>query len=164
MGYYETPEGAPAVRQTGKDLTMITLGATLYTALKAAEALKERYGVDAEVIDMRFVNPLDYNVLAESVKKTGRVILASDAVERGNLLHNVANNLSQICFDALDAPPVVMGARNWITPAAEMEGEFFPQPDWFIDAVHERILPLEGHQPGTVQTMGELIRRNREGV
>ena len=162
-GYYETPEGVPAVRKEGKDLTIITIGATLYTAMKAADQLAG-YGVDAEVIDLRFINPLDYDVLAESVKKTGRVILASDAVERGNVLHNVANNLSQICFDYLDAPPVVLGSRNWISPAAEMESDFFPQPEWLVDLVHERILPLEGHRPSTVQTTGELVRINRSGV
>ncbi len=163
-GYYETPEGVPALRRQGKDLTIITIGATLYTALKAADEMKEKYGIESEVIDLRFVNPLDYDILVESVKKTGRVILASDAVERGNVLHNVANNLSQICFDSLDAPPVVMGARNWISPAAEMEEEFFPQPSWLIDLVHERILPLAGHTPSTVQTTGEIIRQNRGGV
>jgi 2-oxoisovalerate dehydrogenase E1 component len=163
-GYYETPEGVPVVRRTGKDLTIITLGATLYTAMKAADELQEKYGVESEIIDMRFVNPLDYDVLVESVKKTGRVILASDAVERGNVFHNVANNLSQLCFDSLDAPPVVLGARNWISPAAEMEEDFFPQPEWLIDLVHERILPLAGHTPTTVQTTGELVRINRGGV
>jgi 2-oxoisovalerate dehydrogenase E1 component len=163
-GYYETPEGVPAVRRKGSDLTIITLGATLYTALKAADTLKEKYGLDAEVIDMRFVNPLDYDVLTESVKKTGRVLLASDAVERGSFLHNVANNLSQICFDYLDAPPVVLGSRNWISPAAAMENEFFPQPERFIDLVHERILPLAGHNPSTVETTGEMVRRYRSGV
>ena len=163
-GYYETPEGVPVVRRTGQDLTIVTLGATLYTAMKAADELQEKYGVESEIIDMRFVNPLDYDVLVESVKKTGRVILASDAVERGNVFQNVANNLSQLCFDSLDAPPVVLGARNWISPAAEMEGEFFPQPEWLIDLVHERILPLAGHTPTTVQTTGELVRLNRGGM
>ena len=163
-GYYETPEGVPAVRRQGKDVTIITLGATLYTALKAADQLKEQYGLEAEVVDLRYVNPLDYDVLAKSVKKTGRVLLASDAVERGSYLHNVANNLSQICFDDLDAPPVVLGSRNWISPAAEMESDFFPQPEWMVDLIHERILPLEGHVPTTVQTVGELVRINRGGV
>lgn len=163
-GYYETPEGVPAIRRQGNDITIITLGATLYTAMKSADRLAEEYGLDAELIDLRFVNPLDYSILAESVKKTGRVILASDAVERGNFLHNVANNLSQMCFDYLDAPPVVLGARNWISPAAEMESEFFPQDQWLLDLIHERILPLEGHKPLTVQTNGEMFRLNRGGV
>ena len=163
-GYYETPEGVPALRRAGSDLSILTLGATLYTAMDAAERLEADYGLKAEVIDLRFINPLDYDVLVESVKKTGRVLLASDAVERGNALHNVANNLSQLCFDDLDAPPVVLGARNWISPAAEMESEFFPQPEWIVDLVHERILPLEGHKPSTVQTTGEILRLNRGGV
>jgi len=164
QGYYETPEGVSALRRVGSDLSIITIGATLYVAIEAAEQLKNRYGIESEIIDLRFVNPLDYEILVESVRKTGRVILASDAVERGNFLHNVANNLSQLCFDYLDAPPVVLGARNWISPAAEMEEQFFPQASWFIDLVHERILPLAGHTPITVQTTGELIRRNRNGV
>ena len=163
-GYYETSEGRPAIRRSGTDITLITLGAALYTALKAADRLAETHGLQSEVIDLRFVNPLDYEILIESVKKTGRVLLTSDAVERGSILHTVAANLTQLAFDYLDAPPVVIGARNWISPAAELEGEFFPQPEWIIDAVHERILPLEGHRPATVQTPGELIRRIRGGV
>jgi len=163
-GYYETPEAVPALRRVGSDLSIITIGATLYVAIEAAEQLKERYGIESDIIDLRFANPLDYEILVESVRKTGRVILASDAVERGNFLHNVANNLSQLCFDYLDAPPVVLGARNWISPAAEMEEQFFPQASWFIDLVHERILPLSGHTPITAQSTGELIRRNRKGV
>ena len=163
-GYYETPEGRPSIRRSGTDLTLITLGAALYTALKAADRLAETHGLQSEVIDLRFVNPLDYEILIESVKKTGRVLLTSDAAERGSILHTVAANLTQLAFDYLDAPPVVIGACNWISPAAELEGEFFPQPEWIIDAVHERILPLEGHRPATVQTPGELIRRARGGV
>ena len=64
----------------------------------------------------------------------------------------------------LDGPPAVIGARNWITPGAELEDIFFPQPDWIVDTVHERILPLRGHQPATVQTTEELLRRERRGT
>ena len=45
-----------------------------------------------------------------------------------------------------NAPPVVIGARNWISPAAELEKDYYPQTEWIIDAVHERVLPLPGHQ------------------
>jgi len=76
----------------------------------------------------------------------------------------VATNLTQLCFDDLDAPPVVVGSRNWITPAAELEAMFFPQPGWLLDAVHERILPLKGYRPNTNSTLGELVRRSRLGV
>jgi len=92
------------------------------------------------------------------------VVLASDSVERGSALHNIANNLSQLCFDHLDAPPVVIGAKNWISPAAEMETDYYPQADWMIDAIHQRILPLPGHVVKHNYTGGEMLRIARKGV
>jgi 2-oxoisovalerate dehydrogenase E1 component len=164
VGYYEVPEGEPALRRSGKDVTLITLGATLYRALEAADELEAQYGLSVEVIDARFINPLNYGPIIESVKKTGRVLLASDACERGSFLHTLASNISQLAFDYLDGPVAVVGSRNWITPPAELEDGFFPQKEWIIDTLHERILPLPGHQVSTVQTAGELSRRNRVGT
>jgi len=163
-GYYETPEGEPIIRKQGKDLTIITLGATLYPAMEAAKKLESQFGVSTEVIDLRFISPLNYEKIIESVKKTGKLLLASDACERGSFLHTVASNVQTLAFDYLDAPITVVGSRNWITPAAEMEHLYFPQVDWIIDSVHERILPLPGYTPVTVQTTGELLRKNRLGV
>jgi len=163
-GYYETPEGEPAIRRQGKDITIATLGATLYRALEAAKVLEEKYGLSAEVIDLRFVAPLNYDILLQSVRKTGRLLLSSDAVERSSFLHTVASNVQTLAFDSLDAPVAVVGSRNWVTPAAEMEGLFFPQKEWILDTIHERILPLPGHVVTTVQTDGELVRRARLGV
>jgi len=162
--YYEVPMGPPAQRRTGDDITLITVGATLYRALEAADTLQEKHGLTCDVFDCRTINPLDYEPLVESIKKTGRVVLSSDACERGSFMHTMAGNLSQLAFDYLDAPPVVVGSRNWITPSAELEEAFFPQPEWIIDAIHERILPLAGHQVSTNQTLGEMARRQREGV
>jgi 2-oxoisovalerate dehydrogenase E1 component len=163
-GYYEVPEGQPVVRRRGTDLTIAVVGATLYKAMEAAKVLKDRYQLEAEVIDLRFIAPLDYDVLLESVRKTGRLVLASDAVERGSFLHTVASTVQTLAFDELDAPVTVVGSRNWVTPAAEMEELYFPQVDWILDAIHERVLPLPGHAPRTVQTAGELARRARKGV
>jgi len=163
-GYYEIPEGEPAIRRTGKDITIATLGATLYKAVEAADRLKAEFNLEAEVIDLRFVNPLNYETIVGSVKKTGRAVLVSDAAERGSFLHTVASNVGTFAFDYLDAPVTVVGSRNWITPAAEMEELYFPQVDWIIDAIHERVLPLPGYKPGTVQTTLDLMRRNRLGV
>jgi 2-oxoisovalerate dehydrogenase E1 component len=161
---YVVPEGEPAVRKPGRDLTIITVGATLYRALEAAKVLEEKYGVSTEVIDARFINPLNYGPLVESIKKTGKVLLASDACERGSFMHTMASNLTQLAFDHLDGPPVVVGARNWITPPAELEDMFFPTKEWILDAIHERILPLPGHKPSTRQGTDEILRRNRLGV
>jgi 2-oxoisovalerate dehydrogenase E1 component len=164
VGYYEIEMGEPAVRRTGSDLTMVTVGATLYRALEAAAELEEKYGLTSEVIDARFINPLNYEKIVESVKKTGKVVVASDACERGSYMHNIASNIGQLAFDYLDGPVAVVGSRNWITPAAELEDAFFPQKEWIIDTIHERVLPLPGHQVTTVQATAEILRRNRLGI
>ena len=163
-GFYEIEEGEPAIRRTGKDLTIVTIGAALYTALDAVEILEKNYDLDVEVIDARFINPLNYSTIVESVKKTGKIVLVSEAVERGSFLYTMAGQISQLAFDYLDGPPVIVGARNWITPAAEMEEMFFPQKEWIIDAIHERLYPLAGHLVTTNQTTGEILRRNRYGI
>ena len=163
-GYYEIPEGEPAIRKTGKDITIATLGATLYTAMNAAKTLKEQYGMDAEIIDIRWINPLNYEKIVESVKKTGKLLLVSDAAERGSFMHSVASNMSALAFDYLDAPVAVLGSRNWITPAPECEHYYFPSVDWILDTIHERIIPLKGYTPTSVQTTMDILRKNRQGV
>jgi 2-oxoisovalerate dehydrogenase E1 component len=162
--YYEVEEGEPVIRRVGKDLTLITIGSTLYTAVQAADTLKTEYGMEVELIDAPFINPLNYSKIIESVKKTGRVVLSSDAVERGSFLNTMASQISQAAFDYLDGPPVIVGSRNWITPGAELEQMFFPQKEWIIDAIHERLYPLEGHRVTTDQTVGEMLRRNGKGI
>lgn len=163
-GYYEIPEGEPAIRRAGTDLTIATVGATLYRALDAAKVLEEKHGLSVEVIDLRFINPLNYDKIVDSVKKTGKLLLACDAAERGSVLHTVATRVTSLAFNYLDAPVAVLGSRNWITPAAEMESYYFPQVEWFVDAVHERIMPLPGYTPSTNQTALDISRRDRLGV
>ena len=84
---------------------MITVGATMYRALEAADVLEQKYGLTVDFFDCRSINPLDYDPLIESVRKTGKVVLSSDACERGSVMHDIASNLSQLAFDELDAPP-----------------------------------------------------------
>jgi 2-oxoisovalerate dehydrogenase E1 component len=161
--YYEIDLSEPSVKRPGKDLTLVTLGPTLYTAIAAADELKSKHGLEAEIIDLRSANPLNFEPLLDSVKKTGKVLLSCDAVERGCVMQTVAAELAQLCFDDLDAPPVVVGSRNWITPAAELEKMFFPQPEWLLDAIHENILPLKNYVAQGHQTR-EMIKRSRLGV
>jgi len=163
-GYYEIELGEPSVKRRGTDLTIVTLGPALYTAIAAADELQAKFGVSAEVIDLRGANPLNYAPLVESVRKTGKVLLGCDAVERGSVMQTVAATLTQLCFDDLDGPPVVVGSRNWITPAAELETLFFPQVSWYLDAIHERLWPLKGYRPETNQTLAEVTRRAKLGI
>ena len=162
--YYEIPLGEPDVKREGKDVTILTIGATLYRALDAAKILEEKYGLSAEVIDARSLVPFNYEIVVASVKKTGRIIVSGDASSRGSFLNELARNITELAFDYLDAPPVVVGSRNWITPAYELEEAFFPQPEWFIDAIHEKIVPLKGHVSGQNFSDLEQIRRAKLGI
>ena len=60
------------------------------------------------------------------MKKTGKIIVASDACQRGSIINDFAENITVMTLDYLDAPVITMGARNWITPIYELEQEFFP--------------------------------------
>jgi 2-oxoisovalerate dehydrogenase E1 component len=163
-GYYEIPLGEPDIKKEGKDITFLTIGYTLYQALAAAKELEEKYGMSAEVIDARSLVPFNYEKVIESVKKTGKIIVASDACARGSFLNDLAANIGSLCFDYLDAPVCVLGSRNWITPAHELETAFFPQPGWFLDMIHQRIQPLQGYIPSQNFTDGEMARRAKKGI
>lgn len=163
-GYYEIPIGEPDIKREGNDLTILSIGSTLYTALKAANILKEKYNLTAEIIDARSLSPFNYEPVIASIKKTGKIVLTSDASTRGSFLKEMAQTITELAFDYLDAPPVVVGSRNWIVPAYELENYFFPQPDWLLDAIHERIIPLKGHTVTSNATPNEQIRRNKYGV
>ena len=157
--YYEIPIGEPNVVRAGTDLSILTVGAALYRALDAATQLKEQYDLSAEVIDARSLVPFDCTEVLASVAKTGRLLCVSDANLRGSWLNNVAAKVNTEAFDELDGPVVVLGARNWIAPPAEMEWEFFVTPEDILDAIHTRVLPLPGHQvqegPGAEGTLEE---------
>lgn len=161
---YEIPIGEPDVKREGSDLTILTIGATLYRALETADELQSRWGISTEVIDARSIVPFNYEKVIESVKKTRKIMLASDACERGSMLQTMASKITQLAFDELDAPPVVVGSRNWITPADEVEQDFFPFPADMLDAIHEHMLPLSGYEIARDNSAAELMRRSTLGV
>ena len=102
--------------------------------------------------------------MIESVKKTGRIVIVGDAVERNSVMKDMAANIAELAFDYLDAPPVALGSRNWITPAHELEQSFFPYPDAIIDCIHEKLLPIPGYVPTHNFSDVEKIDRMKRGV
>ncbi len=162
--YYEIPIGEPDVKRTGSDLTILTIGVTLYRALEAAERFEKEFGISVEVIDARSIVPFNYDKVIESVKKTGKIMVASDACQRNSIINDFAENITSMAFDYLDAPVITLGARNWITPIYELEKEFFPQAEWFLDAYHQRIKPLPGYAPTYTFNVAEESRRAKLGV
>jgi len=162
--YYRLPLGEPAVMKQGSDLTILTFGATLYRAMTAAKRLENEFGISTEVIDGQTLVPFNYETVVNSLKKTGKIIVASDACERGSYMHTIAGQISQIAFDYLDAPVCVVGAPNWIVPPAEAEEAYFPQAFSFLDAYHQQIAPLSGYTPVNKRTPEEFVALNKLGI
>jgi len=162
--YYEVKIGEPDIKRQGTDVTVLTIGAVLYRAIEAADILQNKYNISTEIIDARSLVPFDYSLVIESVKKTGKIIIAGDACERNSFMKELAANITELCFDYLDAPPVVVGSKNWITPAYELEKYFFPQPDWIIDAIHQKIMPIKDYVPITNMTEVAKINDLKRGV
>lgn len=161
---YEVPFGEPDVKREGTDVTILTIGAVLYRGLAAAKKLEEQYGISAEVIDARSIVPFNYDKVLESVKKTGRIIIVGDACDRNSVMRDMASNIAEMAFDYLDAPPVVFGSRNWITPAYEFEKYFFPQADGIIDVISQKILPIPGHVSTVNESEFEHMERSKQGL
>ncbi len=138
-GEYLVPLGLADIKRTGKDITFVAWGPAVHDALKAATLL-EKTGVDAEVIDLRSLIPLDMETVIRSVRKTGRCVVASQSVHIGSFTGEVASTIMEKAFDDLDAPVLRVGAKNGIAPQSHiLEAAFLPNADDIVAAAR-RIL------------------------
>lgn len=139
--YYRLPIGQPDCKRAGSDVTILTIGPSLYAALAAADELEKSFSISAEVIDARSLVPFNYEAVLASIKRTGRIVLVSEASERGSFLMTLAANITRFGYQHLQSAPRVVGAPNWIVPGAEMESTYFPQADDIIDIVTSELFP-----------------------
>jgi pyruvate dehydrogenase E1 component beta subunit len=129
------PIGRAKIERAGKDVTIVAFSIMVGVALKAAEALAEQ-GIDAEVINLRSLRPLDTATIVESVKKTNRLVTVEEGWPFAGIGAEVAMQITEHAFDWLDAPPVrVHGVDVPLPYAANLEKLALPQPDWVVDAV-----------------------------
>lgn len=103
-GYYTVPLGQAAVAREGKDLTILTYGAQVPTALEAAERAAAEHGWQAEVIDLRSLQPVDVETVINSVKKTGRAVVLSEAPRTGSFHSELIALINDYAFEYLEAP------------------------------------------------------------
>ena len=101
--HYTVPMGQAAVRREGTDITLVAYGRMVYTSLEAAELLAER-GVEAEVIDLRTLQPLDTGTIVQSVEKTNRVVIVEENWRTGGFSAEIASTVQESAFDYLDGP------------------------------------------------------------
>ena len=100
---YTVPMGQAAVRREGSDVTLAAYGRMVYTSLEAADRLAER-GVEAEVIDLRTLQPLDTDTIVRSVEKTGRGVIVEENWRTGGFSAEIASTVQEAAFDYLDGP------------------------------------------------------------
>jgi pyruvate dehydrogenase E1 component beta subunit len=133
------PIGKAKIERSGTQVTIVAFSIMVGVALKAAEALAEQ-GIDAEVINLRSLRPLDTETIVASVKKTNRLVTVEEGWPFAGIGAEIAMQIIENAFDWLDAPPVrVHGADVPLPYAANLEKLALPQPDWVVDAVKKLI-------------------------
>ena len=132
---YLLPLGVADVKRAGSDLTLVAWGPAVHDALKAAQILYDTKKVSAEVIDLRSLVPLDMATVLQSVRKTGRCVVVSQAVSIGSFTGEIASNIMAQAFDDLDAPVLRVGARDGIAPQSHiLEAAFLPNANDIVAA------------------------------
>jgi pyruvate dehydrogenase E1 component beta subunit len=127
-GDYTVPLGEAAVRREGEHLTIVAYSRMVDEALRAAEGLAE-HGVDAEVIDLRTLAPLDIDTVAASVEATGRAVVVEEGTLTGGVAAEIAQRITEECFDLLQAPPMRVAALDVPVPSSQVLEEA-ATPDW----------------------------------
>ncbi|WP_282779859.1 MULTISPECIES: alpha-ketoacid dehydrogenase subunit beta [unclassified Nocardia] len=131
-------EGLPLDRArvcvTGSDATVVAYGGTVATALAAAK-IADTEGHSLEVIDLRSLSPIDFDTVAESVRKTGRLVVVHEAPVSGGLGAEIAARITERCFYHLEAPVLRVGGFDIPYPPAKLERHHLPDPDRVLAAV-----------------------------
>jgi 2-oxoisovalerate dehydrogenase E1 component beta subunit len=136
-GDFTVPLGKAAVRREGRDLTMVTYAAMAHTCLEAAGELAKE-GVEAEILDLRTIQPLDMQTILASVKKTNRLLVVHEDTRFGGIAGEVAAVVFEQAFDDLDAPVRRVTALDTPVPySPPLEERFLPQVKDVVVAARE---------------------------
>ena len=128
------PFGKAKIERPGKDLTMVTQSRCVGQALNAAEQLKQKYGVETEVINLRSIKPLDVEAIVKSVKKTGRLVAVESGFPSFGVGAEILALTMEYAFDYLDAPAARITGAEVPTPYAQkLEEMSFPQEDTIVN-------------------------------
>jgi len=138
-GDYEIPLGQAAVVRRGGDVTLIGLGRTVHTALEAADRLAAE-GLEAEVVDLRSLFPLDETTVLESLQRTGRVVVVDEAPPHCGIASDISSLCADRGFDFLDAPIKKVTAPHAPVPFSPvLEDVYMPTAERVVDAVREQL-------------------------
>ena len=134
---YTVPLGKARIAKEGSDVTIIVMSRMLYVALEAEENLKKN-GISAEIIDVRSLVPLDENVIIDSVKKTGHVVIVDEALPRCSAATDLAALVADKSIDYIDGPIKTVTSKPCPVPFSPiLEKEYLPSKEDIINAVYE---------------------------
>lgn len=132
---YTIPFGQADIKREGEDITIVTYSNMLFKSIGAACEL-EKEGISSEIIDLRTLVPMDLDTIIKSIKKTNRLIIATEACERGSVASDISAKISRNAFDYLDAPVEIVAGLNIPIPFnANLEQASIPQIENIIEAV-----------------------------
>jgi 2-oxoisovalerate dehydrogenase E1 component beta subunit len=135
---YIVPLGKAIVRREGEDMTILTYGAMVHASLKAAQALEEDDDIEAEVVDLRSLTPLDREVILESVKHTNKVLIVHEDTLTGGIGAELAAILAEDLFEYLDGPITRVAAPDVPFPyAPPLEAAFLPDTAKILTAARK---------------------------
>ncbi|KYP81563.1 alpha-ketoacid dehydrogenase subunit beta [Ferroacidibacillus organovorans] len=126
---YTLPLGKAAVVRPGKDLTVIAYGAMVHTALKAADQWSKQKGVEAEIIDLRTISPIDIETIVESIKKTHRAVVLQEAQRTAGAGAEIVAQINEHAIYHLEGPVKRITAPDTIYPFAQIEEEWLPSTE-----------------------------------
>jgi 2-oxoisovalerate dehydrogenase E1 component beta subunit len=129
---YSVPLGKARVHREGTDLTVVSYGLMLYTVLEVAGRLSDEHGIEVEVVEPRTLYPLDREMILNSVKKTGKLLVVSEANLTGSVSGEIAAIVAREAFEWLDGPVMRLGAPD--VPAAAFAK---PMLDFFVPSAEK---------------------------
>jgi 2-oxoisovalerate dehydrogenase E1 component len=133
---FAIPFGKARTVRTGKDVTIVTYGALVPRSLQAAERARREHNIDVEILDLRTLNPYDWEAIAASVKKTSRVIVAHEDRLSWGYGAEIAARIGDELFDSLDAPVRRIGAMDtFVAYQPILEDAILPQPETILKAI-----------------------------
>ena len=133
---YLVPFGQAVIRRRGSDATVVAWGMVAHLVAEAAEVLSSEHGIETEVIDPRTLVPLDLETILDSVRRTGRCVVASQACRTGSYTGEVASQIQEAAFDYLDAPIARVGSEDGVSPQSwVLEQAFLPGVADVVEAV-----------------------------
>ncbi len=136
---YTIPFGEADIKREGSDITIVAYSNMLFKSLEAAKEL-EKEGISCEVVDPRTLVPLDIDTIIDSVKKTGRLVVVTEACKRGSVASDISAKVTEKAFDWLDAPvKIVAGLNTPIPYNSNLEQASIPHKKDIVAAVKDII-------------------------